>query len=129
MSVAGSMKRIVIVVWILGTALAIPGLLPGVDPPPRGFWGFFVLSLVCYSAPFLILSLTRIPKERALDRSITLVMFGLILAVSLLIPARRFLPGYRPAALEALAYFVIPILECGLIALFLIARALAPRKR
>jgi len=35
--------------------------------------------------------------------------------------------GYRPAALEGLAYLFIPIFECVLIALFIIVRSALPR--
>ena len=65
-----------------------------------------------------------VPPNPSLERYVTLSLFILIFMISIFIPIRRFLPGYHPAELEGVAYLVIPILEGGLIALFLVAYAI-----
>jgi len=117
-------KSSVILTWILGTVLAIRHLLfLAGDRHPPGFWTAAAGLLFCYSLPFFLLWWIRIPEQRSSGRSVTRALFVIIFAVSLWIPVRRFLPGYRPVALEGLAYFFIPMLECGLIALFLFCRS------
>lgn len=46
-----------------------------------------------------------------------LTLFVLIFAISIFLPTRRFLPGYRPAELEGVAYLLFPSSRGGLIAL------------
>ena len=122
------MKGTVILVWILGTALAISHLLfLGGQvwnwSVSKGLWPL----LVCYSLPFVALSRIRIPERRSPERYITLTWFVLILAISLFVPARRFMPGYHPVALEGLAYLFVPVFECALIVLFLFFRGVIAR--
>jgi hypothetical protein len=116
------MKKCVIPLWILGSALVVSDLLAGSKPGP-GFWAFLVGSLACYSLPFLVLRIIRIPESRSPQRYIFLTLFVLVFAINLFIPVRRFLPGYRPKALEELGYLFLPIVELGLIALFVVVAA------
>lgn len=122
------MKSSVIPIWILGTILAISHLLflGGAQHPP-GFWTFTGALLVCYSLPFIALSRIRIPEAPSPERLITQTLFVVVLTISLFLPARRFMPGYHPAALEGLAYLFIPAFEVALIALFLLVRGVIAR--
>ena len=118
------MKSTVILIWILGTVLAISHLLfLGGSQHSRDFWTFTGALMVCYSLPFFALSRIRIPEGPSPERYITLTLFVIVFAVSLYVPTRRFMPGYRPVALEGLAYLFIPVFECALIALFLFVRS------
>ena len=121
------MKRIVIAVWVVGVALALSHLLYLAGSPLPGFWLFTGVLLACYSLPFLMLTQIRVPEEKLSLRVVTLLFSGFILAVNLFIPAKRFLPGYRPQALEALVYLFSPILECVLIAIFFVIRGILTR--
>ncbi|MGI8959232.1 MAG: hypothetical protein ACR2IV_05645 [Bryobacteraceae bacterium] len=123
------MKRSLLVIWMLGTVLAIGRLLAlaGEAQHSAGFWQFTAGLLFCYSLPFFILLWIGIPDRRSPEQYITLTLFVLICAISLFIPTRRFMPGYHPAALEGLAYVFIPAFEGGLIALFLLVRSLCAR--
>lgn len=114
-----TMKRAVIAIWPLCLVLAALHLfsLAG-DRHPPGFWIGISALLACYSLPFLLLCYLRSPGTTP-----SRTLFVIVFAVSLWIPVRRFLPGYRPVALEGLAYFFLPILECGLILLFIVVRA------
>ena len=116
------MKVIVTGVWAAGVVLAIMHLrfLAGSELHP-GFWPFTGFLLVCYSLPFFWLTRIHIPAKRSPQKYIILTLFLMILTISLLLPTRRFLPGYHPEALEGLAYLFVPSIECGLIGLFLIA--------
>jgi len=111
------MKRALVAIWPLCLVLAALHLfaLAG-DRHPPGFWIGVSELLACYSLPFLLLCFIRsgTTPSRAL--------FVIVFAVSLWIPVRRFLPGYRPVALEGLAYFFLPMFECGLILLFIVVR-------
>lgn len=116
------MRTIVRSVWVSGVVLAMLHLrfLAGSELHP-GFWPFAALLLVCYSLPLFWLTTIQVPQRKSPQKYITMAFFFFILAVSLLLPTRRFFPGYRPDALEGLAYFFLPIAECGLIGAFLIA--------
>jgi hypothetical protein len=122
------LKIIVIGVWVSGVVLAMLHLrfLAGSELHP-GFWPFAAFLLAAYSLPLFWLTRIPVPQRRSPQKYITLAFFLFILAVSLLLPTRRFFPGYRPDALEGLAYFFLPIFECGLIGAFLIARTAAGR--
>jgi hypothetical protein len=122
-------NKIVMVVWVSGAALAVSHLryLAGSDLHPAGFWSFTGFLMACYSLPFFALTQIHVPENRSPQRYLTLALFASIFAVSLLIPARRFLPGYHPEALEGLAYLFIPIFECGLIVLFIVIRTAIAR--
>jgi len=48
-----------------------------------------------------------------------LTSFILVFIISIFLPIRRFLPGYRPGELEGLDYLFVPVFEGGLIALAL----------
>ena len=80
-------------------------------------------SVVCYSLPFFVLTMIRIPESRSPQRCVLLTLSALVLAINLYIPVRRFLPGYRPKALEALVYLFLPPIELGVIALFVVVTA------
>ena len=99
--------------------------LAGARRPP-GFWPFTLGLLVCYSLPFLVLWMIRTPKEPLRARSVGRALFVVIFAISLFLPTRRFFPGYHPESLEGLAYLFVPLLECGLIALFLVVSSVLP---
>ena len=116
-------KKCVTSLWILGSALVLVHLLKQAASEPRGFWLFLCGALVCYSLPFFVLTLIRIPESRSPQRYIFLTLFVLVFAINLFIPVRRFLPGYRPKALEELGYLFLPIVELGLIALFVVVAA------
>lgn len=117
------MKKTVILLWIVGSLLAISHLLflGGADHPP-GFWVFSASLLLCYSLPFLLLTRIRIPQAPWPERLITQILFVVVLTISFLLPSSRFLPGYHPDALEGLEYLFVPAFECGLIAIFLAIR-------
>ena len=119
----GRLKAIVKGAWVLAVVLAMTHLrfLAGSELHP-GFWPFAGFLLVCFSIPFFWLTKISVPEKRSPERYITLAFFLVILTASLSLPAFRFLPGYRPDALEGLAYLFAPIFECGLIGVFLIAR-------
>jgi hypothetical protein len=123
-----AMRRAVPAVWVIAIALAVSHLrfLAGGEPPP-GFWKFAAALLICYSLPFLLLWTMRLPAAASWQSLLTLALFVFIFAANLLIPSRRFLPGYRPAALEGLAYFFLPLFECALIGLVLLIRAAAKK--
>jgi hypothetical protein len=117
------MKRGTILIWIFSVLLAMGHLLfLSGDQRPAGFWFICGGLLLCYSLPFLALSMIRIPPKPPLERYLILTLFILIFIISIFIPIRRFLPGYHPASLEGVAYVFIPIFECGLIGLFLFVR-------
>ena len=119
------MKRGTILIWIFSILLAANHLLflSGRQRPAE-FWVMSFVLLCCYSLPFLFLVMIDVPPNPSLERYVTLSLFILIFMISIFIPIRRFLPGYHPAELEGVAYLVIPILEGGLIALFLVAYAI-----
>jgi hypothetical protein len=110
-------KKCVISLWILGSALVVVHLLKQVASEPRGFWLFLCGALVCYSLPFFVLTLIRIPKGRSPQRYILLTLFVLVLGLNLFIPIRPLFPGYHPKALEDLGYLFLPLIELPLIAL------------
>lgn len=127
------LRKYVILLWILGIALAVSHLLFLADYKlASGFWVYSCGLLVCYSLPFLALTILRIPEARSAQRYILLTLFVLVIATSLFIPVRRFLPGYHPAALEALTYLFLPFYELGVIVLFVLvggATALLSKRR
>jgi hypothetical protein len=119
-------KKCVISLWILGAALVLVHFLKQAASEPRGFWLFLCGALVCYSIPFFVLTLIRIPEGRSPQRYILLTLFVLVLGLNLFIPARPLLPGYHPKALEDLGYLFLPFIELALIGLvFALAAATA----
>ena len=110
-------KKYVISAWILGAALVVVHLLRHIASEPHGFWLFSCVVLVCYSLPFFVLTIIRIPDSRSPQRYILLTLFMLILAFNLFIPLRSLLPGYHPKALEDLGYVVLPFFELAAIGL------------
>jgi len=117
-------KKCVIPLWILGSALVVSNLLPPAgSKPDSGYWAFLCGSVACYSLPFCVLMIIRIPESRSPQRYVFLTLFVLVVAFNLFIPVRRFLPGYHPKALEGLVYLVLPLMELGVIALFFVVGA------
>jgi hypothetical protein len=116
------MKRGTILIWIISVLLAANHLLfLSGSQRSADFWGFFYGLLCCYSFPFLILVMLRIPQNPSLERYIILTPYILIFIISILFPIRRFLPDYHPAELEGLAYLFIPVFESVLITVFFVA--------
>ena len=116
------MKKYVIALWILGLALVSIHLLPDLT---SSRWLAVCGLLVCYSLPFLALTIIPIPRSRSPQRYILLTLFVLVLAINVDLAVFPFLPGYRPRALEILTYLFLPLLELGLIAVFFAAGFLA----
>src|SRR5579872_3649017 len=111
------MKRATILIWILSGLLAANDLrfLPG-HGHPADFW--FFASLCCYSFPFLILVMIRIPSDPSLERYVILTPFILVFLVSILFPI---LSDTHATFLPGLGYLFIAVFEGGLIAAFLVA--------
>ena len=123
-------RKCVISLWTLGSALVLVHFLKQAASEPGGFWLFLCGALVCYSLPFFVLTLIRIPKGRSPQRYILLTLFVLVLGLNLFIPVRSLLPGYHPKALEDLGYLFLPFIELALIALvFVLAAASAALSR
>ena len=110
-------RKCVISLWTLGSALVLVHFLKQAASEPGGFWLFLCGALVCYSLPFFVLTLIRIPKGRSPQRYILLTLFVLVLGLNLFIPIRPLFPGYHPKALEDLGYLFLPLIELPLIAL------------
>jgi hypothetical protein len=116
--------------WAVCLVLAINHLLflATYDLKP-GFWLFTFFLLVCYSLPFLLLMNVRIPETLWPQKCLFMTFLALVFAMSLFIPLHRFLPGYRSEPLESLAYIAIPVVQVGLIVLFLLGRGIVARLR
>ncbi|HEY1203811.1 MAG: hypothetical protein ABSH46_23165 [Bryobacteraceae bacterium] len=110
------MRKSVIVLWLLGCALVVSDLHYCFEP-------FCCGLLVCYSLPFAVMAMVRIPQRPSAQRYALLAAFALVLAVNLYIPVRHFLPGYHPKALEQVGYMFLPVIELGLIGLFFLVGA------
>ena len=116
------MRKIVLLLWILGLALVASDL-------GYCFAPLCCVLLACYSLPFLAIALIRIPDKPSAIRYSQLTVFVLILALNLYIPMRHFLPDYHPKALEQLGYLFLPFFELALIAVFVIVAAVAAQFR
>jgi peptidoglycan/LPS O-acetylase OafA/YrhL len=110
------MKRTTILIWMSSLLLGANHLLflAGNDRQP-GFWIWTSALLACYSLPFLGLLMMRIPQNPSVERYMILTVFILVFVISIFLPTRRFLPGYRPAELEGVAYLLFPLFEGALI--------------
>ncbi len=118
-----AVKKCVIPLWILGSALLI-SQIPADFVPGPGFQPFACGLLVCYSLPFFALMAIRIPESRSPQRYILLALFALVLATNIFIPLRPYLPGYHPKALEELGYLFSPLFEVPVIAFCYLAVAI-----
>lgn len=116
------MKRATILIWIFSILLAASHLLfLSGHQHSADFWVYFYAVLCWYSFPFLILVMTRIPPNPSPERYVILTSFILVFIISIFFPIRRFLPDYHSGELEGLVYLFIPVFECALIALLLVA--------
>jgi hypothetical protein len=123
------LKRVIQGFWAAGLVLSAWHLcyLAAYDFKPL-FWVFLFVLLGLYSAPFFVLMKIKITENSLAKKYFIWTLVAAIMAVSLLLPIRRFLPGYRPAALESIAYITLPILELVLIAVFLAVSSFWPKK-
>jgi hypothetical protein len=112
-----------LVSWLIGLGLALRHLvvLSG-KQQPHEFWRFTCVLLIFYSIPFVLMLSLSIPGTPSRARIITKSLFVVICSVSLLVPSRRFFPGYQPEALESLVYIFVPLIQCFLIAAYGIFR-------